>query len=99
MQLTPRYGDDAVLRLGARIDDPVGPMVRQRERLAAILAGLDDEQWATPSRCAGWSVQDVVSHLVTTNQFWTISILSGLKGEPTQYLATFDPVATPAQMV
>ena len=46
-----------------------------------------------------WSVQDVITHLITTNQFWTISITSGLAGNPTRYLASFDPVATPAQMV
>src|SRR5262249_40851911 len=63
------------------------------------LARLDDEQWAAPSRCAGWSVQDVIAHLVGTNQFWAFSINAGLAGEPTQVLAGFDPAATPAQMV
>ena len=35
-------------------------------RLAAaeMLAGLDDEQWATPSLCAGWTVREVAAHLV-----------------------------------
>jgi hypothetical protein len=44
-------------------------------------------------------VQDVVSHLVSTNGFWAVSIQAGLAGEPTRYLAAFDPVATPAQLV
>jgi hypothetical protein len=44
-------------------------------------------------------VQDVVAHLIGTNQFWTISIASGLNGTPTRFLATFDPVATPPQMI
>jgi uncharacterized protein (TIGR03083 family) len=99
MQLTPRYDGEQVLRLEAEVADPAAAMVRQRERFAAVLAGLDDEQWAAPSRCEGWTVQDVVDHLVGTNQFWAISITSGLAGEPTRYLAAFDPVATPAQMV
>ena len=67
--------------------------------MAALLAGLDDEQWAAPSRCAGWSVQDVAAHLTSTNQFWALSVTSGIAGEPTRLLAGFDPVATPAQMV
>ena len=65
----------------------------------AALAELADEQWAHPSRCAGWSNQDVIVHLDSTNSFWAFSIASGLKGEPTRFLATFDPVASPAELV
>ena len=98
MQLTPTYGE-AVLVAEPLLADPATPLLRQRERLAATLAGLDADQWATPSRCEGWTVQDVVAHLVTTNQFWTFSIAAGLQGEPSRFLATFDPVASPAEMV
>jgi mycothiol maleylpyruvate isomerase-like protein len=43
----------------------VWPLVHV-ERLALIddLAGLDDEQWSRPSLCDGWTVHDVVAHLV-----------------------------------
>jgi uncharacterized protein (TIGR03083 family) len=75
------------------------PMLRQRRRLAALLTTFDEEQWATSSRCVGWACRDVVSHLVSVNAFWAISIAAGRSGEPTRYLAGFDPVATPAQMV
>lgn len=74
-------------------------MLRQRRRLAGLLAALDDEQWVTPSRCEGWTVRDVISHLVSTNQFWAFSIAAGLGGEPSRFLASFDPVASPAQLV
>ena len=73
--------------------------MRQRRRLAAALAELSDEQWAHPSRCEGWSNRDVIIHLDSTNSFWAFSIASGLKGEPTRFLATFDPVASPADLV
>ncbi|HKY13375.1 MAG TPA: maleylpyruvate isomerase family mycothiol-dependent enzyme [Microthrixaceae bacterium] len=99
MQLTPVYGDTAVLRADPALADPATPLLRQRARLAGFLADLDDEQWSVPTRCEGWSVQDVVAHLVTTNQFWAFSIDAGLRGEPTRFLATFDPVASPAEMV
>jgi uncharacterized protein (TIGR03083 family) len=34
-------------------------------RLAAdLFASLTDEQWATPSLCAGWTVRDVAGHLL-----------------------------------
>lgn len=38
----------------------------QRQALAADLAGVSDEQWKTPSLCAGWTVQDVAGHMVAT---------------------------------
>ena len=75
------------------------PLLRQRARLADALATLDDEQWAAPTRCDAWSVREVIAHLVGTNQFWAISISSGLAGAPTRFLATFDPVSTPPQLV
>lgn len=99
MKLTPAYGDAPILAFEPGLIDPVEPMIRQRERLAASLAMLDDEQWHAPSRCAGWSGQDVMTHLNTTNQFWTFSINLGLAGTPSRFLADFDPVASPAQMV
>ena len=99
MQLTPRYGEPAVLDVQPGFGDVAPPLLRQRARLAATLAGLDADQWAAPSRCEGWSVQDVVTHLVTTNQFWAFSIRSALDGAPSRLLATFDPVVSPAEMV
>jgi len=99
VQISPRYDGPPILRIDAAVGDPSIPMVRQRRRLADVLGTLDDGQWAAETRCDGWSVQDVVTHLITTNQFWTISTTSGLAGEPTRFLATFDPVQTPAQLV
>ena len=99
MQINPRYDGPAVLRFEPAPRDPSVPMLRQRRRLAALLATLDEGQWAAPSRCTGWACRDVVSHLVTVNAFWAVSIAAGRSGEPTRYLAGFDPVATPAQMV
>jgi len=99
MKLTPRYDVPDFLRFEGSLDDPSVALLRQRRRLASTLAELDDAQWGTPSRCDGWSVQDVIAHLVDANRFWAISIAAGRSGEPTRYLATFDPVASPAEMV
>jgi uncharacterized protein (TIGR03083 family) len=99
VQLTPWYDGEPILRLEVGPDDPSIPLLRQRRRLSSTLARLDDDQWATPSRCEGWTVRDVISHLTTTNQFWALSATAGRAGEPTRFLATFDPVATPAQLV
>jgi uncharacterized protein (TIGR03083 family) len=35
----------------------------ERASLAADLAGLDDTQWAQPSLCGRWAVEEVVAHL------------------------------------
>lgn len=99
MQITPRYDGPPVLEIDFPLRDVSVPLLRQRRRLGDILSELDEQQWAAPSRCDEWTVQDVIAHLVGTNQYWAISIGSGLAGKPTRYLAAFDPVATPAQMV
>ena len=99
MQLSPRYDGPPLLQLDLPGGDPSVPVLRQRQRLADALADFDADQWAAPSRCEGWSAQDVITHLVSTNQFWAISISAGVAGEPTRFLATFDPVASPAKMV
>lgn len=99
MQLTPRYGTDPVLVMDGDPSAIGEPAVRQRRRLADTLATLTDDQWNHPSRCDGWSARDVIVHLAGTNSFWALAITEGLRGAPTRYLATFDPVASPAQMV
>jgi uncharacterized protein (TIGR03083 family) len=99
VQISPRYDGDPLIEMFGLVDDPAVPVLRQRARLADLLRDLDDDQWAAPTRCEGWSVQDVVAHLTTTNQFWTLSLACGLDGAPTRVLAEFDPVATPAQLV
>jgi len=38
----------------------------ERRALAADLATIDDERWATPTQCAGWTVRDVLAHMVAT---------------------------------
>ena len=40
----------------------------ERASLADALGGLPDEDWHRPSLCAGWSVREVVAHLIATAQ-------------------------------
>ena len=99
MQISPRYEGADIVRFEMPDDDPALPLVRQRRRFGARLRELTDDQWATPSRCAAWSVRDVVAHLVTVDQFWLTSITAALTGTPTRYLDQFDPAVTPALLV
>lgn len=99
IQLTPRYGADPIIVLDGDPGEIAAPAISQRRRFAEVLAGLSEEQWAHPSRCEGWSSRDVIIHLDSANTFWAFSIAQGLAGAPTEFLATFDPVASPAEMV
>jgi len=39
-------------------------MLAEYGSFAELVRSMTDEQWATPSRCAGWSVADVAAHVV-----------------------------------
>lgn len=99
MKLSPRYGSDPLISLDGSPRDIAGPAVRQRRRLAEAVAAFTTDEWASPSRCEGWSARDVIVHLDSTNTFWTYSITAGRRGEPSRFLADFDPAASPAQLV
>jgi uncharacterized protein (TIGR03084 family) len=62
----------------------------EQDRLDAILRSLDDPQWATESKCPGWSVSDVVLHLAQTEE----GVLATLEGReapiPVSDAATID---------
>jgi len=38
---------------------------RERAELLDLLVGLDQDEWETPSLCAGWTVRDVVAHVLS----------------------------------
>jgi uncharacterized protein (TIGR03083 family) len=99
VEISPRYDADPLIALGGPPAAIGAPLVRQRRRLLRELAGLTADQWAAPSRCEGWRVQDVVAHLVSTDQFWQMSVDAAVAGEPTRFLGGFDPKATPAAIV
>jgi uncharacterized protein (TIGR03083 family) len=52
----------------------------EREALAADLAALDDAQWATPSLCAGWSVREVLGHMIVTAKMTPPKFIAQLAG-------------------
>ena len=99
MKLSPRYDDPSLLTWDGPADDQAEVVVRQRRRMESFLAEFGEDEWAAPSRCEGWSNQDVIAHLVTVNGFWELSVRAGLAGDPTRILATFDPAATPPLLV
>jgi uncharacterized protein (TIGR03083 family) len=99
MLVSPRYEGPPIISIAGDSDDQLAPVVRQRRRLAELLVDLREDDWRSASRCDGWTVQDVVAHLLGVNVFWRASVLAGLAGTPTRVLAGFDPATTPAMMV
>lgn len=43
--------------------DPFDIFDAEADRLDRFFRGLDDDGWMRPSRCAGWTVRDVLAHL------------------------------------
>jgi len=99
MLVSPRYDGPPIISIAGAPDDQLAPVVRQRRRLEAMLVDLSDNDWSSASRCDGWTVQDVVSHIVGVNDFWAASVRAGLAGVPTRMLTGFDPATTPPLMV
>jgi uncharacterized protein (TIGR03083 family) len=52
------------------MSDVIEAIRADRDALVEISRGLSAQQWQAASGCAGWRVQDVVSHLATT--FWAV---------------------------
>jgi uncharacterized protein (TIGR03083 family) len=47
-----------------RPDEIVSGFQQEMEAFGALVGGLDSTQWATPSRCEGWTVADVAAHAI-----------------------------------
>jgi uncharacterized protein (TIGR03083 family) len=68
----------------------VWPAIRtERESLATDLAGCTDAQWATPSLCTEWTVQDVLAHMTAAAktdqlQFVGRMVVNGFRFEKLQ---------------
>ena len=56
--------------------DPFDILDAEASRLDHHFAGLTGEDWARPTRCAGWSVRDVLAHL-TASEDYNEACLSG----------------------
>lgn len=49
------------------VEEILGALEAQQHELDALLAPLDDAGWGRPTPCEGWTIADVVLHLVQTN--------------------------------
>ena len=49
--------------------DPYAAFDRGAERIETYLRQIPDAEWERPSRCEGWSVRDVLAHLMATEEY------------------------------
>lgn len=49
--------------------DPFDLLDREAARIDAYLSALDEAEWSRPTRCAGWSVRDVLAHLASSEDY------------------------------
>lgn len=89
------YGDQLDLSAPGPPEAVSEPWARHRARFLSALADLDEQQWRSTTRCDDWDAIDLLWHLITADQFWTAAIASGAGGNPTMFLADFDPTTTP----
>ena len=65
--------------------DPYDIMDAEAARLDRFFAGLDADAWMQPSRCEGWSVRDVLAHLLASEGYNAAS----LDGKVAEFLAAW----------
>jgi uncharacterized protein (TIGR03084 family) len=77
------------------MDEIVAALAEEHEELASILRGLDEPDWLRPSRCVGWTVADVVTHLEQSDRM----ALGSLRGEFAAVVAELTNGLAPASSV
>jgi uncharacterized protein (TIGR03083 family) len=88
-------------RQGAPVRTEVDPpglldaFEQHRARLVTALEGLDGEDWLAPSRCARWTIADVVGHLRWGTETALELIRRVEAGSGERFFTAFDPRATP----
>jgi len=55
------------------MDSVLGALAEQVAELDGLVADLDEDGYARPSRCAGWSISDVLLHVAQTNEMTVAS--------------------------
>ena len=66
--------------LGGRMhrDDVLAELTAERLDLCRYLEQLEGADWQVPSLCAGWTVHDVLAHLVVNTEETVLGLVKGL---------------------
>jgi uncharacterized protein (TIGR03083 family) len=61
---------------GARAESALMSMARaERADLHAFLTTLTPQQWDKPSLCSGWTIKDVVAHMISYEELGTMGLI------------------------
>lgn len=64
-------------------------LVAEEHDLDALVTGLDEDGWSTPTPAEGWTVRDQVAHLAATEEWATLAL-----SDPDGFRAAFEQLAT-----
>lgn len=67
-------------------------LLRSHHRLAAFITSLDQEEFERTSFASEWSIAQVLSHLGSGAEIFTMLLRAGLNGEPSPGGEAFQPV-------
>src|SRR5436309_2425188 len=71
---------------------PVDQLADALDLTGDLVAGVGADQWADPTPCAGWTVSDLVNHLVCGHRAFAASVRGEPMPAPGDHLGD-DPVA------
>jgi len=77
-------------------DDAVRVNRVLRERQLDVVRSVPLDEWTRPSRCTGWSVHDVVRHVVQMNEVMVGVAAAARAGERYERMRGFDAKTTPS---
>lgn len=66
-------------------------MAAAMQGFAAVVAGLEPQHWNQSTPCTGWSVFDVVDHVVAGERFTEMTLRGASVAEAIEALAGIDP--------
>ncbi|WP_243060568.1 TIGR03084 family metal-binding protein [Nocardioides sp. SR21] len=77
------------------LDDLLGDLTAEGDRLWAAVSGLDADGWATPTPAAGWTVATQVAHLLWTDEVATIAATDSPEGKDAWDAIVLEAIADP----
>jgi len=74
------------------MEDWLAAAVSSHERLSHLVGELGPDEAAGPSYCTDWSIAQVLSHLGSGAQIFSLFLRAGLGGGPGPGMAEFEPI-------
>jgi uncharacterized protein (TIGR03083 family) len=74
------------------MEDWLAAAVSSHERLSHIVGQLGPDEVAGPSYCTDWSIAQVLSHLGSGAQIFSLFLRAGLGGGPAPGMPVFEPI-------